>query len=133
MSGQVTVTLGDQEYVVVPQKIGYLMHRLNLGDVLEVQQGRSFGMEAHRLLSVVIPEVGRRLPAWEFLGYASREAHEAGEYDPEQDRSPTGDQIIAALETALRVNGGERLGKLLGPQMIQGLLQVGVSEMASRA
>ena len=63
-------------------------------------QGRSY-----ELLCALIPVLEKRVPEYEFRGYGSREAMDTGDYDPEQDRSPTMPEIRGALTEASRVNG----------------------------
>ncbi len=71
--------------------------------------------DLHGLLGEFIPTLPERLPLHEWSGYASPEAMEAGERTRESVRlAPDIDQIAAAIEAIIMVNGGERVGKLLG-------------------
>ena len=81
-------------------------------------------MELHALLSEFIPTLPERLPLHEWGGYASPEAMQVGDRDRETaKKAPDLDQIAAAVETVILVNGGERLGKLLAlGQQIQATL-----------
>ncbi len=115
----VMVKLGEHELAVPEQRIGRLENRgrslfLSLAtvDVQELMAGDNVGAavlalgreRAYDLLCIVVPQVSKRMPRWEFAGYASAEAMAAGEYDDDADKSPTWPEIINAFETAKRVN-----------------------------
>lgn len=129
--GQVTVQLGDMEYVVRPQRVGYLVAKLSLGDVVAVQQGDSHSV--YRFVSILVPDYGKRVPEHEFFGYASKDAYEKGEYDEEKDTSPYPDQITEVLEKIVLVSGGERIKNWLGPAVARGLLQWALEELLTRS
>jgi hypothetical protein len=123
------VQLGDNEYLVVPQRIGYL--RSKLGKALEGLADMNLsadnildvlGDRAHAVLKVFIPDL---MADYEFAGYATREAREAGDYNPEYDKSPSPKQIRRAFTVAAQVNEIDllkHLGKLIGPDVIRSYL-----------
>src|SRR3954454_24556443 len=101
------VKLGEHEYIVFPQKIGYLMNKLGprLQEALEAEIDgvggvKLAGVKAHDVLSVFIPDL---MPAHEFLGYTSEESLVADEYDEHADKSPDAPQIEAAFTAAKEV------------------------------
>ena len=112
-----TTKLGDHIVPVPAQKHAYLRRKLGKDGIGKLLSGNlsleSYGHDAYQLLAILIPAYTKAVPEYEFEGYASREAMEADEYDEEQDKSPTFDEILGALEVAIKANGGERLGKLL--------------------
>lgn len=122
------VTLGDHRVPVVAQRHARLRHKLSKDDFQKIMT-MDYGTESYRVLSVLIPwmvqinqETGiPNLPLYEFEGYRSQEAMEAGDYQEEYDRSPTSEEIVLAFEKALMVGGASRLGKLMN------LLQAGAS------
>lgn len=120
-----TITLGRRTDIpVVAQKHAKLRNRLSRKDFEGLMSG-DYGTESYRLLCVLIPYIdpqskqnkalpeGGGIPLWEWEGYASQEAMEAGEYDEELDNSPDTAQIVHAFETALMVAGAGRLGKII--------------------
>jgi len=136
------VELGQHKYLVLPQKIGYLMNKLGprLQEALEAEIGgvdgvKLVGVKAHDVLSVFIPGL---MPAHEFLGYANDEALRADSYDEDADQSPTAPQIEAAFAAAKDVNGGavlDHLKALIGAmdeQMKQRALAFIVAKMAEQ-
>lgn len=134
------VTLGQHRYLVLPQKIGYLLHRLGsrVQEVLEaevsgVEGAAIVGAKAHGLLSVFIPGL---MPLHEFLGYASGEAMAAGDYSEATDVSPEPLQIKEAFKAASDVNGGEVLGHLkalLGPALTERAIAVVTATISENA
>jgi hypothetical protein len=122
----VPVKLGDNEYLVVPQPIGYLRARLGaaLGGLTDMDLSADnvldvLGGRAYAILHVFIPEL---MSEWEFFGYPTREAYEANDYQGEYDKSPTPRQIRRAFGVASQVNEFDlvkHLGKLIGPETIR--------------
>jgi len=124
------VKLGDHVFPVVAQR-HTRFREATLGEDLQAVfaglQGGTYAEPAYRLLSFLIPAITRGvshpdgtgyevepMPFWEFDGYASCEAMEAGEYDEALDRAPATDEIVNALEVALfQASGAQRLGALL--------------------
>lgn len=142
MSGQedrTTVTLGPEEYQLQPQPYPRLFRQLSeFGDELQ-QLGEmdatdaagvvaALGERAHAFLKIFIPNL---MSENQFAGRG-----EDGRFDPvAEDRAPTLPQLIDAVEAAFEVNGGKRLGgllgKLLGPalgQQVQRLVAASLSE-----
>lgn len=116
----VTVQLGEHEITVVPQRHAYLMHKV--GDIIKTITAAGDDVTTDNLLEFasgaayevvcgLIPAVGKRIPRWEWEGYASQAAADMGEYDPEQDKSPDLVQMRYAIETGIKVNGLDFLGK----------------------
>lgn len=134
------VTLGEHEYSVQGQPIGYLLHELGgrFGGLLEQELEGVSGAavvpaQAHGILRVFIPSL---MPLHEFLGYRSAEAMEAGEYDRAADRSPNPQQVIDAFKAASKANGGEllrHLKALVGPEMIQKFVAVTMAKQAEES
>jgi len=128
--GGVDVSLGEQTYHVVPQRIGYLRTKFGVvlqgldttdlatGNILEFLGDRAYGV-----LAVFIPDI---MPKYEFLGFATLEALEADEYNPDYDKSPSATQIKEALLKGAEVNEIDllkHLGKLIGPELLQTWVQ----------
>lgn len=118
------VRLGSREYTIVAQGIGRIRRKLT--QILRlVDQGGEDGLEVSELsgelyeaVKVFVPDLA---PEWELLGYAGPEAFERrsepGYVEPDPDEeivTPTVPEISELLETIYRVNGGERLVRLLG-------------------
>src|SRR5262245_991879 len=130
MGGSATVVLGDYEYTVVPQRIGYLRSQFGVAlqgldtqdlathNILEFLGGRVYAV-----LKVFIPDL---MPEHEFLGFATREAMQAEDYNPEYDHSPSATQVKLALGRSAEVNEIDllkHLGKLIGPDLLQTWVQ----------
>jgi hypothetical protein len=105
------VTLGEHEYHVYEQRVGYLENKLKR-TFAKFVQGKIDSPDD--LLSALITDnvykllgvfLGSRLmPEWEFHGYATEEAWRAGEYDEKYDKSPGPTQTKNALVVCMRVN-----------------------------
>lgn len=132
------VTLGRHEYTVVAQpharifrglprifeEMGGLDEGADLTDATSAVN--ALGDRVHDVLRLFIPDL---MGKPEFLGYASQQAMDADEYDEAAvNAAPTMPQIIEAFEAAIDVNGGRRLGellgKLLGPQLAESFRRV---------
>lgn len=98
---------------VVPQRHAYLKHKLSAADFESVLSA-NYARESYRVLSVLIPALPAAIPEWKWEGYSSAEAMEQSNYIEEHDESPSFDDISRAFEMAIRANGGDRVGKLLG-------------------
>lgn len=131
------VTLGGREYPVPAQRIGYLQAKLGgqlgeLGNVVVTGDNplAALGGQAHAVLAIFIPTL---MPEHEFQGYATREAYEAGDYDPDRDSSPTAEEVSKAFEVVFRVNGdlGRRLGKVIRPEFLGRMIELQLAETAS--
>lgn len=107
------ITLGGHKAIpVVPQKHARLRNRLSAEDFASIM-GKNYAAESYRLLSILIPEVPKRIPLWEYEGYGSQEHMDRGEYVDDLDNSPTTAEIVNAFEKALMVSGAGRLGKII--------------------
>ncbi len=124
------VKLGDHVFPVVAQR-HTRFRKATLGEDLQAVfaglQDGTYAEPAYRLLSFLIPAITlgvshpdgtgyqvEPMPFWEFVGYASQEAMEAGEEDEAKNRAPLTDEIVNALEVALfQASGAQRLGALL--------------------
>lgn len=134
--GRLKFKLGEHEYVALPQRIGYLQNRLGprLAELTElaVDDGKSVvGKQAYELLSALIPK--GFMPEHEFMGYATKDAYDAGDYDEELDSSPTVPEVFDAVKAVAKVNGGDAvdfLRQLLGGEMIGKLLALVIARMA---
>lgn len=118
-----TITLGKYTFPVVPQKHARLRNRLSADDFQKVMSAE-YASESYRILCVLIPAMDPMsrhnqaheapgMPLWEWEGYNSLEAMQAGEYDEDNDPSPTTSEIVNAFETSLMVSGAGRLGKIV--------------------
>lgn len=114
-----TAVIGEHRLPVVPQRHAYLKHKLNAEDFERIMS-QDYGVESYRVLSVLIPELPKQIPLYEWEGYASEEAMENDEYDESLDKSPTTAEIIDAFETAFIVSGAGKMGKIID------LIQTGV-------
>lgn len=116
-----TIRICDRTVPVAAQRHAYLRHNLSGADLQKVVSG-SYASESYRLLCVLIPPL-KDIPLWQWEGYGSQEAMDAGDYKEADDRSPTTDEIAAAFETALKVNGAGRVAKLFN--VVQQVQQMG--------
>lgn len=123
------IKLGEKELMVVPQKHAKLRKHLTAEDFRTLLSG-AYAEHAYRLLKILVPAIDPENPEakraetflyeWEFDGFPTKEKWEqyhAGDtdvYDEDTDPGPDADQIVNAFETALRVNGTARVGKLMG-------------------
>lgn len=114
------VQIAGRSLPVVPQPHARLRHHLTGEDFQRVLSG-DYSSNAYRILGILIPELPRMIPehAWEgFPDAESLERYRGGDRDAYSEEaaaaSPDFDQIARAFEVALKVNGGERVGKLLG-------------------
>jgi hypothetical protein len=122
----VDVELGDYEYHVVAQRIGYLRSKFGVAlsglDTADLSSGNIIellGDRVYAVLAVFIPDV---MPKYEFLGYATEEALQADEYNPDYDHSPSATQVKDALMKGAEVNEIDllkHLGKLIGPEIMR--------------
>lgn len=126
------VELGSRTYPVVPQPHARLRHHLSGSDFQKILS-RDYATESYKLLKVLIPAISQGVrsldsngfvvepfPEYEWEGFKDQESldrYNAGDRDAYDDEaaelSPTGDQMAAAIEAALAVNGAGRVGKLL--------------------
>ncbi len=124
----VEVDLGEHTVPVYAQRWRYAVNKLGgvvgaftaSGQDITAEDFAVFaGDRVYEVLCALIPGVAKRIPEWEFNGYASAEAAArsaenpaADEYDPETGREPTFEQIVTAMQTAWRVNRLDVLGGL---------------------
>jgi hypothetical protein len=114
------VKLAGHLLPVPPQPHARLRHHLSADDFQRVM-GAEYSAHTYRILSVFIPELPRQIPEYVWEGMPDQETldrYRAGDeivYDDEAaGKSPDFDQIANAFEVAVKVNGGDRVGKLLG-------------------
>lgn len=108
-----TVKIGEHVLKVVPQRHARLRNRLS-GEDFQRLLSADYAHETYRVLSVLIPDLPRTIPEWEWEGYANEQARHDGVYEEDADKSPTTAEIVDAFEKAIMVSGAGRLGKLLG-------------------
>lgn len=128
-----TITLGRHELPVVPQSLPRLKRDISalaakiptltddfkdMSDMAEVMalMGDAATEFSYEAVCVLIPLVARRIPAYEWGGYASQAAADLDDHDDEDalDAAPNVVQIREALRVGIEVNGLEFLGKLKG-------------------
>ena len=125
------VTLGSVEVDVFPQRHAYLVRRIGPAVQAVLDRGQAVtadnllafvGEGAYDVLSALIPNLEKRMPRWQFLGYGSQAACDTGEYDDAVDESPSLPEIREAFVVAARVNGIDelaKLGKVIDPRLIR--------------
>jgi hypothetical protein len=151
------VTLGDYEFPVPEQRIGRMTNKgarfiesLTTSDLQGLMDSPDIGAglvdlgrrRAYDALCLVVPQLSKRMAIWEFAGYASQEAMDAGDYDEAADRSPTWPQIVIAFEVAKRVNRFDFLDSIktlvkglydrADPTMVGQWVNLAMAEAASR-
>jgi hypothetical protein len=144
MSTPTEVTLGEHTLPIYAQRHAYLMNRagrfvdeivkrvadLDTSQILVALQESSY-----ELLCVLIPNLEKRVPEYEFRGFGSREAMDAGDYDEEADRSPTLPEIRTAFEVASRVNAFDVVKHIWGifdPSLLRGIVNEQITEAISK-
>lgn len=136
------ITLGAHDVDVYPQRHAYLTNRLGgyvdrlAGSDLDISDAKGvfdlLGGESYDLLAVLLPQYAKRCPKYEYLGYGSEAAYEAGEYDENEDKSPTFEEIINAFEVSARVQRFDTL-KILSKVFDPKLLRAWVNERMATA
>jgi hypothetical protein len=139
------VTLGEHTVPVYAQRHAYLANRLGkFVDSLSERTDRFGDADnffvvlqdfSYELLCMVIPTLAKRMPEYEFRGFSSREAMEAGDYDEQADKSPTVPEIKQAFAVAARVNGFDALGQLRGlvdPKLARAWVTAQLADLASQ-
>jgi hypothetical protein len=136
----VEVTLGEHTLPVYAQRHAYLLNRVGrfmrdlqetAGDLEGDDVAGYVQRHAYDLLCALMPGFEKRMPEYEFRGYRSREAMDAGDYDEEADRSPTLPEIRTALTRASEVNGFDvliHLKSLIDPKLVRGWLSAQLAE-----
>lgn len=141
----VEVTLGEHTIPCVAQRHAYLENRLGRffdsltkidtdglsGDDVGNSLAKMFGEQTYDALCVFLPALAKRMPRYEFAGYGSADAMQAGEYDEDADKSPTFPQIVAAFEMAMKVNRFDVFKGVLAkldPTMVGRMLNVAAAE-----
>lgn len=135
------IKLGEHEVDVFPQRHAYLTNKLGkyvdrlAGSDLDFSDAAGvavfLGSEAYDLLSVLLPQYGKRCPRYEFCGYGSQQALEAGEYQENADKSPTFEEIIEAFSVSARVQRFDTLkvlGKVVDPKLLRGWINARLAE-----
>jgi len=132
MGSQVTAPFGPHEITLAPQAIGRVQHVVlpALDGLQEIQSGQ-FSEAGYKFVVALIPDVGRKMPLYEFLGYASRDAHEAEQYDEGNDPSPTLDEVLHALEMAAEISGVDTIRKWMGPELMRATGRALMANVAS--
>jgi hypothetical protein len=143
-----SITLGDETYLVVPQRHTRLTRRLfsdggvfaSIQDLttLNTEEGLdsiigALGGKIYEVLEVFIPDL---MPRWQFEGYASEQFAADGQYDEEADRAPTVPEIKNALVVAIRVNGLDWIGQLkqlVDPRVLKNQISLTMARMGSAA
>lgn len=141
-----TVTLGDHEVDVYPQRHAYLTNKLAafFRELVETDTDINdaagvvtlLGDRAYDLLGVVLPQYTKRCPLYEFRGYSSESAMEEGLYDERSDKSPSFPEMVGAFETAASVNRFDVfavLGKVIDPKLLKTWINSKVAEAISTA
>jgi hypothetical protein len=123
------VTLGQHEYAMLPQPLGYLRSQLGLAlgnlENIDIEANSVVGLLTERgyaILKVFIPEF---MPEWEFNGFPTKEAWQSNQYDREYDHSPTPKEIKKAFIAGAELNEIDllkHLGKVIGPDLLKGLV-----------
>lgn len=135
-----TVQLGDQSFVLVPQKRSRLQNRLgglfdSLGDSDVTNGGDLMSLLADKGFEVLEVFLGRDfMPKWKWDGYASPDHAERGEYVEELALDPDVPQIIAAIKAAASVNGLDSfraLGNVVSPELIRAVLTANLTEVVA--
>lgn len=158
MSDSAHVQLGQHTLPVYSQTPARIVKRL--GRVLDAFRAASTGddgepkafdpaqlirelqwsQKLYYVIETFVPNIRERMAEYELLGYSSREAFDAGDYNEDQDVndgerksiSPTFPQYLEALDVIVKVNGGERfiemLGKALDVKMIKAEMTLTVSD-----
>lgn len=136
------VQLGEHDYPLYPQKIGYLenkLGRLVKGMAEQAVDGDTssvvgwLGERTYDVLKVFVPKL---MPLYEFRGYASEQAMEAGDYDEDADKSPDWPQVVTAIEQAMAVNRFDlfkHLGKVVDQETRSALIAAAASRALSGA
>lgn len=148
MTSQNVIKLGAREYTLVPQPVAVILRKLpllaqgteSLGEMAENISSMEMlvgllGDKVYDALRLFIPELA---PNHELLGFSTRAAMEADEFDEEfaKQHSPTTPQIFQAFDVAMLVNGGTRLkdvlGNVLGPELIRAMRSFVVAQLRVR-
>jgi hypothetical protein len=138
------ITLGDHTLPVYAQRHAYLANRL--GRFIDELVQRSQDLDAngivgalqessYELLCALVPNMEKRIPEYEYRGFSSREAMEAGDYDEQLDKSPTLPEIRAAFTIASKVNAFDVLTHLKGiidPSLLRGVVNAQIAEAISQ-
>jgi hypothetical protein len=133
-----TITLGGVDVNVVAQRHAYVSRCIGpafasvvaksqdvSAEITGIEQVLDFaGESAYDLLIVLIPSLEKGIPKWQFMGFASQAAMDAGDYDRHADDSPTYPEIVNAFAVGLRVNGIDKLGKVIDPAYLRAQLNM---------
>ena len=144
----VEVTLGGVQVPVIPQRHAYLEHRIGPTVQAAIEGGegidpKSFlkwiGDDAYEVLAVLIPTLPTLIPQYQFRGYATQAAFDAGDFDEDAVNAiagcPSLPEIQEAYAVAMRVNGIEKLVELgkavAGPEGLRYLRATMLSGLAT--
>jgi hypothetical protein len=119
-----TVAICGKRVPVVPQRHARLRRRLSAADFQAIMT-RNYGHESYRILGVLVPDLHKLVSEAEWEGFENEEEwrhwKDTGE-DPRPDEQadheadnigPTTSEIADLFETAFKVSGAGRLGKLV--------------------
>jgi hypothetical protein len=120
------VKVGDVDIIVVPQKHARLRRRLSAEDFGQLMSA-NYAHEAYRVLGVLIPDLHKKIKEHEWEGFAKEDdwrtwVDSGKQEDPRSDEQadqeedqlgPTTAEIVLLFETAFKVSGAQRLGKLV--------------------
>lgn len=140
----IEITLGEHTFRALPQPHARLLHYIPGivagavedadGDVDGTHLVAVLGEGLYELLEAFFGEghLRKKLPPWEFHGYANKEAWKAREYDDQAAQaSPTAPQIITALDQLIALNGGDVFKKMFGwldPKPIRAAISLRIAE-----
>lgn len=142
------ITLGAHEVPVYAQRHAYLTNSLSkffrqltsMGTDLTLDSPEDLvpmlGEQAYDLLAIVLPTYGKRVPRYEFAGYASQEAMDNGDYDEAEDKSPSFPEIMDAFKAAAAENRFDVLStiaKVVDPKLLKQLISTQIAIAISNA
>lgn len=140
--GGVTVPVYPQRHARLTRKLSRLVlgvveqgQNLTVDNLLDVSQGRAW-----ELLCILAPALPQRMSEWQFRGYASAEAMDAGDYDEDQDTtSPSIPEIRHAVVTCATVSGldflthAKGIFQMVDPTLLRALVSEQLMEIADSA
>lgn len=133
------VPLGKKTYIMIGQPIGWLRQQIGVAmkglssdlspesvDEDLLSQENILDLLGNRVYLLLYAFIGEDLmPEWEFNGYPTREAWQAGDYKREYDPGVKPSQVKKALIAGAELNEIDllkHLGKLIGPSLVKGFV-----------